>query len=58
MTNDIFRLDNTEGYSDAQLAELNRRWNERHADLDPTTIEGKHRARQLLEAMDEEGGAL
>jgi hypothetical protein len=36
----IYREDNTEGYSAAALAELNRRWAERHADLDPEIDRG------------------
>lgn len=47
-TTDIFREDNTEGYTDAQLAELNRRWSERAADVDPDSVEGKFLAEQLL----------
>jgi hypothetical protein len=57
----IYREDNTEGYSASALAELNRRWAERHADLDPDGQEGKVAAELLLAEFDAEidrGGAL
>lgn len=51
-TTDIFREDNTEGYTTAQLAEANRRWRERHSSVDPDSTEGKHIAEKLLEEID------
>lgn len=46
---DIFREDNTEGFTDAQLAWANAQWRERYSALDPDSDEGKHLQSKILE---------
>ena len=49
---ELFREDNTEGYTETQLAELNQLWRSKHSDLDPDSDEGKHAQERLLAEFD------
>lgn len=48
----VFRSDNTEGYTDNQLVELNRMWDAHCGDLDPQSDEGKRAQERVLSVYD------